>query len=335
MLYKSTNNDAFFRIYASIPIKISLFSATLLVALLLSGCSLLNTVKFQLDAETSIYYELTESEIEFEKKEKIEKIVNTINYYSDNVIELTNDEKKFLFFLYVGDMNYKPTSVTVQSYNDGSNTIYKATYYSGDFDSYKRIYETSTKLFICNMESNCRQSSFEEKRDFRRTGNTDGESLSTFRIEIIYLGDLIYLARSPYHDAAARVATAQLHLLSPSLRKTSGKGSLDLRLSYFNEYCSPSLSNCQSIVTNRRTYQIDLVNQIIKYDDRDLQNDPPAFGLISRSFNSYFNIYNDNAIIDAFVVNGKFDNSRYNDIKRDFSGNKGIDNLTKYIFYQE
>jgi len=290
-----------------------------------------------LDAETSIYYELDEFEIEYEK-EKIEEIVNTINYYSDNVIELTNDEKKFLFFLYVGDKDYvpmRPTFVTVRSYNDGSMTIYKATYYYGRFNSYERIYETRERLFTCEMENNCRRTSISEELDFSRTGNTDGENLWTFRIEIIYLGDLIYLANSPYHDAAARVATAQRHLLSPSLRKTSGKGSLDLRLSYFNEYCSPSLSNCQRIVTNRQDYKIDLVNQIIEYDDGDLQNDPPASGLIPKNFNSFFNIYNENALMDAYGVNGEIDNSRYVAMKGDFSGNKGIDNLTNYIFYRE
>jgi len=39
--------------------------------------------------------------------------------------------------------------------------------------------------------------------------------------------------------------------------------------------------------------------------------------------------------MDAYGVNGEIDNSRYFAMKGDFSGNKGLDNLTNYIFYQE
>jgi len=286
MVFKTTNNDVFSLDYASISIKTSLVIAIFIVTLLLTGCSLSNTVEFQLDAETSIYYELNEREIEYEKKEEIQEIVNKINYYSDNVIELTNDEKKFLFFLYHGDISYEPTSVFVESYNDGSNTIYKATYRDGRFDSYERKHETADAHFTCDLESICRDSTIGDILSYGRNGNADIEKWSR-RVGIIYVGDLIYLADSPYHDAASRVAIAQSDLLSPDLRKTSSKGSLDVRLSYFREYCSPSLSNCQRIVTNRQSYSIDLVNQIIEYNDGDLQNDPPAFGLIPKNFNSF------------------------------------------------
>lgn len=317
--------------------------------LILSACSGSDptAVEFRLNSEEVIIYR----PVSGEEKEDILDLVDRINYYSENVIELDNDEKKFLFFSYVSnyDLDMKPTQIYVSSFQDGDNTIYEIYYLNGSFDSYRREYSDKQSYITCFQNNDffqdnvCMKEYLEKTDGLYESDALEIYSLSTPRIIAIALGHLIYYADSPHHDIMSRVALAQTYLIHPGFRRAVADidrvnaYSLyeeDFTLSWFLEYCSPSLSNCQRIVNNRSTYEIDLKNKTIIFDGDDYPNLPP-FGLIDENFNDYFNIYNKNFFEDAYVVNGVFSNEKYDELKGDFSGNKGLENLRNYIFHDE
>lgn len=336
--------------------KILVLFYILFASFILTACSNSNIdpniVEFRLDSEEVIFYQLSDFDIKLDERrdrirDEIKDLVNQINYYSENVIELNNDEKKFLFFSYVQNLilTLEPTGIIIRYLFDGNSTFYETNYLSGGFDEYNRRYESVQRYITCNQENICRESSIEERLNFKNSDKSERKSFATNRVEIIAIGNLIYYADSQHHDIAARVALAKRYLLLDGFRITYSRfeklgahlAREKIQLSWFREYCSPSLLNCQKIVTILQRYVIDLNNETITFDNDGYGSRYiiRPLGLIDENFNDYFNIHNKNFLGDAYEVNGVFNNEKLNALKHDFSGKEGLENLRNYIFHDK
>ena len=333
--------------------------------LILYGCNVneedLSAVNFRLDEDTVLTYMLNEDIGETRKD--ILALVDRIDYYSENVLTLTNNEKVYLFFAHLGEkgLSRNPVNVEVREVIfDDDSTAFVVTYHSSRFRSYERDYVNVETVFSCSIDNTkiCSNS----RGSFRGwVSGTSYRDYWTFRIEPIYIGRLIYHADSPHHDATARLAVAKTYLLNDkySYSDTSLRSRGEVNLSYFNERCFPSLWECNEIRLYRATYTVNLENKTIDYDPARgnlgcsnrrciLRDTLPYFVMNDKVFYDYFTIFT----VDTDLLYRVFDmppyvrqfeivNRRYflrsdtlADLKGHFSGEQGLQNLTNYVFHE-